>query len=311
MNDGPGHCPFKDAVSAALESLDPARIAGESREWAGRLADGIGPDTGSGRLTDFAFRLPVVVVARLLGVPEEALPQTVLWTRSFVAAVAPGCSPEALERGKAAAGHLLDSFRSLLDASGEGLLATLAHEARRVGRPDGNVIAANGIGLLFQVHDATAGLIGNTLVALAANREARDRVTADAELLGEAVLETLRWDPPVQNTRRFLARDGDVAGEAMREGDGILVVLAAANRDPAANPDPDRFDLCRQDRRIFTFGAGIHACPGDRLATAIAQAGVEALLRSGLDPERFAATRTYRPLANVRVPFAAELTPHG
>ena len=311
MNDGPGHCPFKDAVSAALESLDPARTAGESREWARRLADGIGPDTGSdgsGRLTDFAFRLPVVVVARLLGVPEEALPETVLWTRSFVAAVAPGCSPEALERGKAAAGHLLDSFRSLLGSSGEGLLADLAREARRVGRGDGTVIAANGIGFLFQVHDATAGLIGNTLVALAANRQARDRVTADAELLGEAVLETLRWDPPVQNTRRFLARDGVVAGEAMREGDGILVVLAAANRDPAANPDPGRFDLFRQDRRIFTFGAGIHACPGDRLAITIARAGAEALLRAGLDPERFAAARVYRPLANVRIPFAAELT---
>lgn len=97
----------------------------------------------------------------------------------------------------------------------------------------------------------------------------------------------------------------------MREGDGILVVLAAANRDPAANPDPDRFDLFRRDRRIFTFGAGIHACPGDRFAIAIARAGAEALLRAGLDPERFAATRTYRPLANVRVPFAAELTPSG
>jgi cytochrome P450 len=304
MNDGPGHCPFKEAVSAALELLDPALAAERSREWGRRLA-------GEGEpLADFAFRLPVVVVASLLGVPEEALPETVLWTRSFVAAVAPGCSPEALERGKAAAGHLLDSFRSLLGGSGEGLLADLAREARRVGRDDGTVIAANGIGLLFQVHDATAGLIGNTLVALAANREARDRVTADAELLGEAVLETLRWDPPVQNTRRFLARDGVVAGEAMREGDGILVVLAAANRDPAANPDPDRFDLFRRDRRIFTFGAGIHACPGDRLATTIARAGVEALLRAGLDPERFAATRAYRPLANVRIPFA-ESTPHG
>jgi cytochrome P450 len=89
----------------------------------------------------------------------------------------------------------------------------------------------------------------------------------------------------------------------MREGDGILIVLAAANRDPAANPDPDRFDPSRKDRRIFTFGAGGHACPGERLATTIAQAGIEALLRAGLDPERFAATRSYRPATNVRVPF--------
>lgn len=149
---------------------------------------------------------------------------------------------------------------------------------------DDSAIAANGIGLLFQSHDATAGLTGNTLVALATNREAREQVSADTSLLGEAILETLRYDPPVQNTRRFVARDGVVAGEPMAAGDAILVVLAAANRDPVANPNPDQFDLLRKDRRIFTFGAGVHACPGERLATTIAQAGVEQLLRSGLDP---------------------------
>jgi cytochrome P450 len=292
MNDGPGHCPFKQAVSAALGSIDPARVAAESRRRARSLA---GED-----VADFAFRLPVYVVASLLGVPEEALPRTALWMESFVPALAPGCGPEALERGKAAAGGLLDLFGSLLAAPAEGLLASLAEEARRLGRSDENVIVANGIGLLVQAYDATAGLIGNTLVALAHHPEARDTAR-----LSEAILETLRCDPPVQNTRRFVAQDGTVAGEAMREGDAILVVLAAANRDPAANPDPDRFDLFRKDRRIFTFGTGLHACPGEMLATTIAQTGVGALLRAGIDLEGFAAARTYRPAANVRIPFAS------
>jgi cytochrome P450 len=308
MNDGPGHCPFKAAVSAALEPLDPARTAGLSGEWARDLAGGIGPDADPGRLADFAFRLPVVVVASLLGVPRDELDQTVLWMRSFVPSLAPGCPPGPLERGKAAAGHLLDRFRSLLASPKgleEGLLATLAREARRVGRDDEAAIAANGVGFMFQAYDATAGLIGNALVALAADPDLRERAAADAGLLGQVVLETLRYDPPVQNTRRFVARDGAVAGEAMQEGDGILVVLAAANRDPAANPHPDRFDPFRKDRRIFTFGAGGHACPGERLATTIAQAGIERLLLAGLDLERYAGTRTYRPLANVRIPFAA------
>lgn len=296
MNDGAGHCPFKQAVSGALGSVDPARATAESRRWAERLE--------SGRLADFAFELPVAVVASLLGVPEEALPETVLWMRSLVPSFVPGCDPETLGRGKAAAGQLLDLFRDLLrdlprTGSGMGLLATLAQEARRVGREDETVIAANGIGFMFQAHDATAGLIGNTLVALASHR-------IDAGRLAEAVQETLRYDPPVQNTRRFVARDGVVAGQAMREGDAILVVLAAADRDPAANPDPDRFDVFRQDRRIFTFGAGVHACPGEALATTIAQAGIERLLSTGFDPEQFAAARVYRPSANARIPFAAE-----
>jgi cytochrome P450 len=130
-------------------------------------------------------------------------------------------------------------------------------------------------------------------------------VTADAGLLGQAIQETLRYDPPVQNTRRFVARDGVVEGHEMKEGDGILVVLAAASRDPAANPNPDRFDLFRKDRRTFTLGAGVHACPGESLATTIAQAGIERLLLAGLDLERFAETRTYRVSVNGRIPFAA------
>jgi cytochrome P450 len=300
MNDGRGHCPFKQAVSAALGSLATAQVAEQSRTWARRLAGEIGPAADPERLAEFAFRLPVVVVASLLGVPEEMLRQTALWTSDFVPSIAPGCAPEALERGKEAAGHLLALFHSLPD---EGLLAALAREARRLGCDDADVIAANGAGLLVQAHDATAGLIGNSLLALARHPDALARVRADPSLLRHVVLEVLRYDPPVHNTRRFLARDGVVGGQMMHEGDAILVVLAAANRDPAANPDPERFDLFRQDRRIFTFGAGVHACPADALATAIAEAGVGQLLLDFLDLQGFAAAVSYRPSANVRIPF--------
>jgi cytochrome P450 len=303
MNDGAGHCPFRGALATALDALDPRRVAEPSRRWARVLADGIDEDADRGRLADFAFRLPGMAIGSLLGVPDEDLDRTVLWASRFVAAATPGCSPETLEEGKAAAGHLLDLFRSLLARSTGGLLATLAAEARRVGRGDETVIVANAIGLLFQAYDATAGLIGNTLIALAADRNLEGQAGVDPSLLEQAVLETLRHDPPVQNTRRFVAQDGAVAGEAMREGEAILVVLAAANRDPVANPDPERFDPSRRDRRIFTFGAGGHACPGERLATTIAWAGVAELLHCGVDPGRFAATRAYRPAANVRVPF--------
>jgi len=272
MNDGVGHCPFKQAVTGALDSVDPERMAVESRRWAERLE--ISP------LADFAFSLPVAVVASLLGVPEDALPQTVLWMRSFVPSIAPGCRPEALERGKEAAGRLLDLFLSLLrTGSAAGLLARLAEEARRVGREDDNVIAANAIGFMFQAHDATAGLIGNTLITLASHPDRSAR-------LAEVIQETLRCDPPVQNTRRFVAQDGIVAGQAMRAGDAILVVLAAAGR---------------------AFGTGLHACPGEKLAATIAEAGVERLLHAGFDAERFAATRAYRPSVNARIPFGQAL----
>ena len=88
---------------------------------------------------------------------------------------------------------------------------------------------------------------------------------------------------------------------ALLEARVALVVLAAANRDPAVNPHPERFDVGRRDRRIFTFGAGVHACPGDALAALIAQAGVEALMIFRRDLASLIKPVSYRPSANVRI----------
>ena len=128
-------------------------------------------------------------------------------------------------------------------------------------------------------------------------------VRADPGRLGAVIEEVLRWDPPVQNTRRFVATAGTVASREMREGDAVLVVLAAAGRDPAVCRDPERFDVARSDRRLFTFGAGGHACPGQTLAATIARAGVEQALAAGLDPAPLAAPVAYRPSGNVRIPL--------
>ncbi|MEA2602960.1 MAG: hypothetical protein QOF89_3952 [Acidobacteriota bacterium] len=272
MNDGPVHDSCRRAVSAMLRKIGETQAAAASRQWAGFLAD---------ELPGFHFHLPVYTVASLLGVPPDGLRSAAEWMGDLAPALAPASTPEQVERGQAAARSLLELFRPLYE---------------------GDVIVANAIGLLFQAHDATAGLIGNALVALGTHRDVRERVAADPDLLSAVLLEVLRYDPPVQNTRRFVARDGVVAGQQMREGEAVLVVLAAANRDPTANEGPERFDPFRKERRIFTFGAGVHACPGEALALTIARAGVERLLLDGFDLERFAATVTYRPSANVRIP---------
>ena len=303
MNDGERHYPFKQAVSAALASSIAVRAAQESSKWARLLLDA----SGSKHLSRFAFHLPVYVVGSLLGVPRDGLHQTALWMSDFARCLAPASSPDQIELGKTAAGHLLKMFRALLAAENQdSLLSALAREAKRIGREDMDVIVANGIGFLSQAYEATAGLIGNALLALASRPEIRNQVTAHPDLLRPVIQEVLRYDSPVQNTRRFLAEDGFVAGEKMKSGDVILVILAAANRDPAVNPNPERFDPFRKERRIFTFGVGPHACPGEALATTIAKAGVERLIVSGVALERLAETTTYRASANTRIPLFAE-----
>jgi cytochrome P450 len=298
MNDGPWHDAVKPALAQSLDALAHERVAEESERWARALAADLD-------LATFPFRLSSHVVGALLGVPAPALPEVARWTGELVEAFAPTGSVPRIEHGKAAAARLLDLFRSLLATRRDGLLLALGGRGGHAGQDEGTAIVANGIGLLTQAYEATAGLIGNTLLVLAALPAVRTLVAADAGILPDVVEEVLRFDPPVQNTRRFLARGGAVAGQAMNEGEAILVVLAAANRDPAANPDPARFDVARKDRRSFTFGVGPHACPGQALATAIATAGVASLLRAGVEPRRAAAGACYRPSLNGRIPLFA------
>jgi cytochrome P450 len=303
-NDGERHGPCKQAVHASLQSIEERSTIELAHKWARFLLGESQPQTAS-RLQDFAFHLPVYVLASLLGIPQEELHHTALWVSEYVRGLAPASTPAQVEQGKVASRHLLDLFRALLSRHQAGLdnslLEGLALEAKRAGCAETEVIVANGIGFLSQAYEATAGLIGNTVVALASHRSVREQVAADPRLLRLVIEEVLRYDSPAQNTRRFLAQDGRIAGQAMQEGDGILVVLAAANRDPALNPNPERFDMLRRDRHLFTFGAGPHACPGATLAALIAQAGVEQLMASGADLEQLGATVAYYPSVAVRI----------
>ncbi|MDJ0896331.1 MAG: cytochrome P450 [Alphaproteobacteria bacterium] len=302
MNDGPRHRALKPAVQQSLGAIDLARTDDLCRHWAESLAAEV---KGGGALQAFLFRLPVHVVGALLGLPEQTLRRTADLMADFVRCLAPSSTAAQVERGKAAAGELLDLVRARLYAPVAGsdhLLATLRRAAGE-GDLDDLVIAANGLGFLSQAYEATAGLIGNTLVRLGRDPELQSRVEADRGALRGLIAEVSRYDPSIQNTRRFVAEDGVVADRSMLAGDAVLVVLAAANRDPSANPDPDRFDIERADRVSFTFGAGAHACPGENLAFRIAEAGVAALLQAGLLSRRLPDPVRYRASANSRIPL--------
>lgn len=300
MNDGSYHAMMKPALRATLTPLDPITIATQSRDQAERLIAEIAPQHGHSRLNDFAFRLSVAVIGNLLGIASEHDAMLARLVDNFVRCIAPGSTSEQLTQGITAAGELLEFFHTLVREHHSDLLTTLAREASRAEVED--AIIANGIGLLSQAYEATAGLIGNALVTLSRDQEWRARVNTDRSLLVPLVHEVSRFDPPVQNTRRFLANDAVIAGQSMRAGDAVLVVLAAANRDPAANPQPQQFDPTRAERHNFTFGIGPHACPGEVIATTIAAEGVAALLDVGLELASLADAIAYRPSANIRIP---------
>jgi cytochrome P450 len=291
MTDGVDHLRAKAAVAGHLASMNPALITQQSATSARRLVDELEPAGHPGRLAEFAFRLPVDVVGSLLGFAPDRLPALAAWTGDFVRSLAPSSTADEVERGKAAAEQLVGAFGELL------------------GRLQLDGMLAKRIGYLSQSYEATAGLIGNTLVALGRHEDVRRRAGAERGFLAAVVREVVRHDPPVQNTRRFVAEAGTVGDQAMQAGDPVLVVLAAANRDPIENPDPARFDPLRRERLAFTFGFGAHACPGEMLATLITTTGVAELLAAGVEPERLAESVTYRPSANMRIPMFGAAAP--
>jgi cytochrome P450 len=302
QNDGPEHARLKQAVSAALASLDPHDVERQVRGWATRLLE------TRPILMGLPFLLPAHVIGSLLGIKDLYLPNTAIFVDHVVTWFAGGRGSETEALGDLAATDLRMTLNgSLQDAERDGrvtLLTELAGQMRAVDITDSETIVANGIGFFVQAYDATAGLMGNALVALARDPQLRLRLTTDPGLIEQCIVTTAVADPAVQNTRRYVAEDGLVAGQHMQAGDVILVLLAAANRDPVvplrAAPEP---------RFRFSFGTGPHACPGAGLALTIARAGIEALLVSGDSPWPEQETVTYRRSINARVPRFTEENP--
>ncbi|WP_068678900.1 MULTISPECIES: cytochrome P450 [unclassified Variovorax] len=295
MNDGAPHAAHKPVLQRALGGLD----LGGVRAAMPRIAAQVPAST----VAEACLAWPVAGVAHLLGFADEELPAVADWTRDFVACLSPLSTEAQLGAASEAAAALMARLAALAAARPAREGSLLAAVRAQAPGDASRALLANLVGLLSQTCEATAGLMGNSLVALTREPGAGDAIAARAELLPALVEETARHDPSVQNTRRFVAESTTVAGTRLEAGDAVLLVMGAANRDPLLNVQPDRFMLERDGRRMLGFGDGPHGCPGQALACALAVAGVEALLARGLD---LATLRErgwhYRPSVNARIP---------
>ena len=289
MNEGPAHELPKRAAGPVLSGLDDEAVRSEAERCSLELLPGM-------PTSEWMHELSARVLGRLFGCPAEDLGRLAQDTGRFVAALSPLATPAQRDAGNGAALDLLVFIRRL---QGTGLLAELRHSAHESHWNDDLAIVSNAVGLLSQGHEATAGWIGNALVALGQQPLVLERLRREPQALGAFVDEVNRHDPSVQNTRRFVATPTLVQGAELEPGDAILLVLAAANRDPAFNPQGEDFDIDRRERRSMSFGAAAHRCPGDKLARAIVQGALAAWLARGVEPPQAVG---YRPSVNVRIP---------
>ena len=147
-------------------------------------------------------------------------------------------------------------------------------------RLDADELFAMSVLILVAGHETTTNLIGNAVLALLRHPDQRRRLTADPGLMRTAVEEFLRFDGVVQATARIALEDVSIGGVAIPKGEGAILVIGAANRDPAQFEDPDRLDVARADNRHLAFGYGPHFCLGAGLARAEAQLALAASARA-------------------------------
>ena len=221
-------------------------------------------------------------MAEMLGIPAEDRARFKSWSDRRARILEPTITPEEIEDANVATHELDDYFRGVIEerrvAPREDLISTL------VATEDGNekltqdeLLVMLRL-LLIAGNETTTNLIGNGMLALLKHPDQLQMLRDRPELMESAIEELLRFDTPVQLDRRVAREDVEVGGRRIRGGEVIIVVLGAANRDPARFPEPERLDITRQNASHLALGRGIHSCLGAPLARLEARVAFRALL---------------------------------
>lgn len=277
--DPPDHTRLRNLVSKAFTARRVASLRPRIHELAGRLVDGALEAGAFDLIEVIAYPLPLTIVCELVGVPAEAH-QSV---RKWASALARGFDPDLLlteqERADRSEGarQFQAYFRALIDErrtrpTDDLLSALAAVEDRGDVLTEGELLATC-VTLIVAGHETSVNLVGNGLLALMRHQDQLQLLRRRRDLVAPAVAELLRYDSPVTLTTRAATRPLTVAGREFAPGEGVIPLIASANRDERAFSEPDRLDVTRyhnrqaQPSRSLSFSLGIHYCLGAPLAS--------------------------------------------
>lgn len=273
--DGTDHLRLRRLVSKAFTPRMIERLRPRIQEIADELIDPVFAGGELELVSEFAFPLPITVIAELLGVPSADRERFRQWSGAMVS---PALAATELEQADALLGafveYLLALFAERRQTPGEDLVSALVAVEDGGDTLSEEELCSMIALLIVAGHETTVSLIGNATLALLTNPEQRSAVEADPSLLPRAVEELIRYDGPVERTlNRWAAVDVELGGQTIRRGDTVIVILGAADRDPDRFAAPDTLDLTAERERHLGFGRGSHFCLGAplaRLETAVA-----------------------------------------
>ena len=301
--DPPDHTRLRNLVSKAFTARMVARLRSRVEAICAGLVDRLAGGREADLVAEFAYPLPVIVIAEMLGVPAGDRMRFQEWSAVLVRGLDPfvdaATQETVLDARDALTGYLrgivAERRREPADDLITGMIA-----AREQGDflSEGELVAMCNL-LLVAGHETTVNLIAGGTLALLRSPDQLDRLRRRPALARTAVEELLRWAPPVQWTGRVAAAELEIGGRRIVPGQSVVGILAAANRDPDVFPDPDRLDIGRHPNPHLAFGRGIHFCLGAPLARLEAQVALPMLL--GRFPDlRLAGEPEPRPTWNLR-----------
>lgn len=287
--DPPDHTRLRRLVSKAFTPRRVAEFAPRVQELTDNLIDQFAARGSADLIHEFAFPLPIYAICDLLGVPREDQDDFRDWAGMMIrhGGGPRGGVARSVKKMRGYLAELIYRKREALSdvpEPGEDLISGLIRASDHGEHLTENEVAAMGFILLFAGFETTVNLVGNGLYALLAHPEQRAQLqsslaTKDSSLLETGIEELLRYDGPVElATWRFATGPLSLGGQDIAAGDPVLVVLAAADRDPERFADPDVLDLARRDNQHLGYGHGIHYCLGAPLARLEGQAALGTLL---------------------------------
>ena len=281
--DPPEHTRIRSLVNRAFMPRVVEAMRPRMQAIVDGLLDTVENDGQMDVVSDFAYPLPAIIIAEMLGVPSEERDQFKRWSDDIVAFHGTGRPrPDSVRR----------SLRGLLEAKEwlrrliaqrrqhprDDLLSALAAAEEEGDMLSETELLATCISLIVAGHETTTGLIGNGLLALLRHPDQVQKLKDAPELVATAIDEFLRYDTSFQRTWRLTAEDVEFAGEPIPRGQTVSLMLGAANRDPEQFPDPDRLDITRKPNPHLAFGHGVHFCLGEPLARREAEIAFTTLL---------------------------------